>query len=117
MPRAHQKYVEWTPERILHWAEKYGPSVKELVEKLMAARSFPQQAYRSSLGIIQLAKRYGAGRLENACKRALLYRSLSYGSVKRILEKGLDGMKESPAAQPLIQHDNLRGPQYYQSNN
>ena len=115
MPLAHQKYLEWTPERILHWAEKYGPSVKEIVEKLMAARSFPQQAYRSSLGIIQLAKRYGAGRLENACKRALLYRSLSYGSVKRILEKGLDGMKESPAAQPLIQHDNLRGPEYYQS--
>lgn len=104
------------PRRILHWAEKYGSSVKELVEKLMAARSFPQQAYRSSLGIIQLAKRYGAGRLEQACRRALLYRSLSYGSVKRILEKGLDGITESTAAEVLIQHENLRGPQYYQSN-
>lgn len=116
MPPAHQKYVEWTPERILHWAGKYGPSVKELVEKLMAARSFPQQAYRSSLGIIRLAKRYGAGRLENACKRALLYRSLTYGSVKNILMKGLDGLKESPAVQPVTLHENLRGPQYYQSN-
>lgn len=115
MPPSHQKYVEWTPERILHWAEKYGPSVKELVEKLMAARAFPEQAYRSSLGIIRLAKRYGAGRLEKACKRALLYRSLTYTSVKKILEKGLDGLEESPAPQPLILHENLRGPQYYQS--
>ncbi len=115
MPPSHQKYVEWTPGRILHWAGKYGPSVKELVEKLMAARAFPEQAYRSSLGIIRLAHRYGAGRLENACKRALLYRSLTYGSVKNILEKGLDGLEESPAVQPLILHENLRGPQYYQS--
>lgn len=115
MPPSHQKYAEWTPERILHWAEKYGPSVKALVEKLMAARAFPEQAYRSSLGIIRLAHRYGAGRLENACKRAVLYRSLTYGSVKNILVKGLDGIEEFPAAQPLILHENLRGPQYYQS--
>lgn len=115
MPPSHQKYVEWTPERILRWAAKYGPSVKDLVEQLMAARAFPEQAYRSSLGIIRLERRYGAGRLEKACKRALCYRNLTYKGVKNILERGLDEIQELPAPAPAIRHKNLRGPQYYQS--
>jgi len=25
MPKSHQRYLEWTPSRLLHWAEKIGP--------------------------------------------------------------------------------------------
>lgn len=113
MPPSHQKYLEWTPDRILHWAEKYGPSVKELVQKIMASRAFPEQAYRSCLGVIRLANHYSPDRLEGACKRALLYHMLNYRGVKNILEKGLDKKEESFGARVLIRHENLRGPEYY----
>lgn len=113
MPPSHQKHLEWTPERIVQWAAKSGPSVKELVEKIMASRLFPEQAYRSCVGIIRLANRFNAQRLENACRRALAYSSLNYGSVKTILEKGLDHKTEAPAVTPLIRHENVRGPAYY----
>ena len=117
MPPSHQKYTEWTPERILSWAEKDGPSVRELVEKILASRVFPEQAYRSCLGIIRLANRFGAVRLERACQRALAYSSFNYRSVKNILEKGLDRITELPPEQILIRHENLRGPGYYSTPN
>lgn len=114
MSPSHQKYLEWTPERILQWAGKYGPSVKELVEKIMASRAFPEQAYRSCLGIIRLANHYGAQRLEEASKRALLYHMKNYRAVKNILEKGLDKKQDSNPPRVLAPHENLRGPEYYQ---
>jgi transposase len=113
MPPSHQKYLEWTPERILEWARKYGPSVKELIEKIMAARAFPEQAYRSCLGIIRLANHYSPDRLDSACRRALSYHLLNYRGVKNILEKGLDKKEEVQGARVLIRHENLRGPEYY----
>jgi len=113
MPPSHQKYLEWTPERILYWAGKHGPSVRELVEKILASRKFPEQAYRSCLGIVRLAQRSGSERLEHACRRALAYSSLNYRSVKNILQKGLDKITETPPTQAVIQHENLRGATYY----
>jgi len=113
MPPSHQKHLEWTPERILHWAGKHGPAVREMVEKILAARVFPEQAYRSCLGIIRLAPRFGSERLERACRRALDYSSLHYRSVKNILQRGLDRITELPPVRTMIPHENLRGPGYY----
>jgi transposase len=30
-PKSHQKYLQWTPSRLLHWAGKVGPSCAKLV--------------------------------------------------------------------------------------
>ena len=90
MPQAHQKYLEWTPTRILEWASKCGPAVRELTGKIMANRKFPEQAYRSCLGIIRLENHYTAERLDRACRRALDYRLESYQGVKNILLRGLE---------------------------
>lgn len=114
MPPSHQKYLEWTPDRILQYAEKYGQSVKALVQKIMESRKFPQQAYKSCLGIIRLENKYSADRLNLACQRALEYRAYSYNSVVNILQKGLD--KQITLAQAntvVINHENIRGANYY----
>ena len=52
----------------------------ELVEAILAARPHPEQGFRSALGIIRLADRYGTERVEAACARALHLRSYSYRS-------------------------------------
>jgi len=64
MPPAHQKYADWTPERILRWAETMGPHTTQLIDALFASRKYPQQAFRSCLGILRLGQRYGPDRLE-----------------------------------------------------
>ena len=66
MPLAHQKYLEWSPERFVSWAQKTGPHTAQLVQVLLDSRQHPQQAYRSCLGVLRLGSRYGEERLE-AC--------------------------------------------------
>jgi len=118
MPKEHQRYLEWTPSRILNWAGKTGPSTASLAERIMAAKRHPEQGYRACLGLLRLGKTYGAERLETACARALAIGALSYRSVKSILKNGLDSQplpKESePSESTLLQHDNIRGSDYYQ---
>jgi transposase len=115
MPKAHQKYLEWTPSRILDWAGKNGPNTRSLAESIMENRRHPQQGFRSCLGIIRLVKRYSAERVEAACGRALLLKAYNYKSVESILKTNLD-RRELPESstpdQPII-HYNIRGREYY----
>lgn len=69
MPRAHQAYAQWTPQRLIHWAEKTGPATAEVVATILASRAHVQQGFRSCLGIMRLGKSYGDDRLEAACER------------------------------------------------
>ena len=119
MPKQHQDYAEWTPDRLIRWAGKTGEHTERLVEKILESRPHPQQGFRACLGILRLQKPYGPDRLEAACKRALAINSLSYKSVESILKHGLD-QKPLPQKQPekpAIEHTNVRGPQYYQGLN
>lgn len=117
MPKSHQQYLEWTPSRILEWAAKYGPAAKELVERIMKSRKFPEQAYRSCLGIIRLEKHFSAQRIDAACRRALEYRVESYQGVKNILLNNLDSLnsKEENKKAISIQHENIRGAEYFEA--
>jgi transposase len=116
MPPSHQRYIEWTPERIIEWAGKYGPAVKELVEKIIDSKMFPEQAYKRCLGIIRLANRYPHERLNTACERALKYKSFSYRTVDDILKNNADllpDINEQTVTRPPIIHANIRGKQYF----
>ena len=117
MPKAHQKHLEWTPSRITNWAATIGPRTAALVAAIMVERPHPEQGYRSCLGILRLAKRYGDERLEAASARALSASARSYRHVDAILKKGLDRM---PLPEPSVEettiplsHENIRGRDYY----
>jgi transposase len=117
MPKAHQKHLEWTPSRIIHWAASIGPKTQALVEAILAERRHPEQGYRSCLGILRLVKRFGEGRLEAACARAGAVRARSYRHVESILKNGLDRLPspDEPTEEraPLAAHENIRGGGYY----
>lgn len=121
MPISHQKYLEWNPSRIMSWAEKTGPHTKEMVKNILETRKYPEQGYRSCLGLLRLTKTYSAQRMENACKRAVSYHAYSFKSVKLILENNLDkeadlfsGKNDSKLVLPA--HENVRGEDYYGGN-
>jgi len=118
MPKSHQKHLEWTPTRFIHWAESIGPSAGALVTAILDDRPHPEQGYRSCLGILRLAKRYGNARLEAACARAHRAHARSYRHVESILKNGLDRVEDRNAKnktrQPSLPlHENLRGSDYY----
>ncbi len=115
MPESHRRHLEWTPTRIVGWAEATGPQTAALVKAVMEERPHPEQGFRSCLGIMRLGRRFGDERLEAACMRALAIRGLSYRSVESILRTGLD-REALPAPSTAIApraHENVRGPDYY----
>ena len=114
MPKSHQSYLEWTPPRLIRWAEETGPSTARLVAAIMSSRAHPQQGFRACLGVMRLGEKHGTERLEAACRRALAIDGISYTSVQSILKHGLEGepLPEAGHAEP-IDHANVRGAGYY----
>ncbi len=115
MPRPHREYAEWTPQRLVAWANKTGPATAALITHILERRRHPQQGFRSCLGILRLGKHYGDARLEAACLRALRIGATTFKSVESILKHNLDLQPLPDAAQPdlPLAHDNVRGPEYY----
>lgn len=114
MPPAHQYVDGWSPERFLRWAEESGPQTAEFIAVVLDGRRHPQQAYRTCLGILGLAKRYGNNRLEAACRRAQAAGIYSYKGIHNILKNKLDQLEwDHPPATHLPAHANIRGKSYY----
>jgi transposase len=117
MPHAHRAHLEWSPSRLIRWGATIGPETAALVQAILESRPHPEQGYRSCLGLLRLAKRYGAERLNAACARALAAGARSYRHVDSILKHGLDRqgvLLDDPAPRPARVHANVRGPAYYQ---
>lgn len=115
MPPNHKEYVQWDSNRFLAWACKIGDNTRELVQQVLASRKVEQQAYKSCFGLLKLADRYTAFRLENACQKALALRSPSYTTVNNILKNGMDKVDTMPSTKNNIIpiHSHIRGAGYY----
>jgi len=116
MPPEHRRYAEWSPSRFIQWAGNTGTATAEVVERMLASRTYPEQSYRSCLGIMRLSQQYDPSRVEAAAKRALEFNTCSYRSMRSILALGLD-FQAGPEAErqwaPLPLHDNIRGQEFY----
>ena len=114
MPPQHQAMADWSPERFLSWAGEIGNQTQTLIAAVLERRPHPQQAYRSCLGILGLAKKVGNARLEAASQRALAAKLYSYRGVRNILDNQLDKLPlDPPVATPQPPHTNIRGGSYY----
>jgi transposase len=114
MPAAHRAHKQWTPERLIHWGQQIGPKTGEFVTALLERWKHPEHGYRSCLGLLGLAKRYGAPRLEAACAIALNLNAVQYRHVREILASGRDRVQAAETTDWVSPaHDNLRGATYY----
>jgi transposase len=115
MPSSHRRYADWTVDRIRREAVLIGPATAALCEQILEYRSHPEQGFRACLGILRLAKPFGVVRLEAAATRAIEIGTLTYGSVRSILDNKLDrhAAQQRPADGAPILHANIRGPRYY----
>ena len=115
MPKSHQEYLEWNGDRFRKWAAKIGMNTQLVVDALLTTQRVEQQAYRACMGLLKLAEKYSAARLEAACQKALGYTATpSYKSVKNILASGVDSPipleEEKPKSNPYAL---TRGANYY----
>lgn len=79
-------------------ATAVGPATQAVVECLLAHR--PEDRLRSAARLLRMLDRVGPLRLEAACARALRFDDLSYVTIKRILEHGLEAA-DIPEAAPV----------------
>jgi transposase len=115
-PRSHQAHLEWTPLRIVHWAQTIGPHTARLFQRILADKPHHEMGYRSCLGIIRPADQYSPARMEAAAERALLTGACRCQSVKSILKNSLDAIAPAatPPSSPPPSHDNIRGAEYFE---
>ena len=114
MPAEHRFYSAWSPERFLRWAAEMGEQTSELISRALNTGRHPEQAYRTCLGILGLAKRFSAERLEAAARRANAAGIRSYKGMNNILKNQLDQLPlETTPQPPLPAHENIRGKDYY----
>ena len=91
-----------------------GDNVAAFAEVLMRKRRHPEQSYRTCMGVIRLADKFGSDRVDAACKHALQINAYSYRSVHSILKTGIDKRPRSQCQEePAITHPNIRGSQYF----
>ena len=118
MPADHQKYLEWNGDRFRKWAERIGTNTCKVVNAILASQRVEQQSYRSCMGLLKLADKYSAERLEAACRKTLSYTaSPSYKSIKNILAAGQEKieleLQTSDSAATQNKHAITRGADYY----
>ncbi|CAG4929097.1 unnamed protein product, partial [Acidocella sp. C78] len=114
MPSSHRRYGDWTIARIHQEAARLGPSVATLCTLILERRPHPEQGFRACIGILRLARSVGADRLDAAAERALTIGTLTYGSVKSILDNRLERAAGTASPDPTpIRHPNIRGGGYF----
>lgn len=112
----HRYSTERSPAIFLERAADMHEDVKVVIELILQSNKHEDQITRSCEGILSLAKKYGPERLAGACRRAMDFGvHTKFKSIQSILEKNLDGYRESVFAHelPMPRHKNIRGEKYY----
>src|SRR5204863_3415103 len=97
-PRSHQAHLEWTPSRMVHWAQTIGPQTARLFERILAE----QAASGDRLPVLPRhhpARRSVLASTHGSCGgTGGAYSGCRYQSVKSRLKNSLDAIP--PAAPP-----------------
>lgn len=116
LPSSHQFVADWNPAKFTTWAAGISPKVEAYIKKIIESKVYPEQAYRSCVGILSFARKAGNERLIKAVERASHYGVYNYKTIKNIIEGKLDTLtepEESDEQQKLPFHDNTRGAENY----
>ena len=110
MPPSHLAYLDRTQAQLQRRAAAIGQSTAAVIARQITRKAHPEQTYRSSLGILRMAKDYSPAQLEAACGRALQLNILSYRGIRDLITTI---PRPTAAKIPVLAHDNVRGPDYF----
>lgn len=118
MPERHREYEMrkkcYNAAYYLHRASQIGPATKEVIQGVLDSKPFLQQAYKTCAAIIRLATIHSSDRLEKACSMLPVKTSVSYASLKSMLDGKLDTAQCQDASSSYIPHnEDVRGAETY----
>lgn len=90
-----RSYSDWDAGRIRRWADRVGPSCREVVDRVFQRVEYEEQGFNAALAVLRLSHGYSAARLERACSMALAsgVPSPRYKHLKPILETNQDRLE------------------------
>lgn len=113
----HRFVSDWNPEKFISWGNSISPVIGRYMLLVLESYNFPEQAYKSCLGILTLEKKVGRERLIKAVERSIHFGAHGYRTISNILSSGLDKEDfgdETDKGGMLPTHSNIRGPKEYQ---
>ena len=118
MSSAHQKYLEWSPGRIMNWGLTIGKQTSKLLQTIMERKPHPEMGYRSCLGLMRTYEKYkekemSEEQLDEISAYALRYQKFRLKQIKELL-KNPPKEEEDTAVSLLASHENVRGGSYYE---
>lgn len=114
-PPEQAAYMSMTREMLVKTAASIGDAVRDVAARILSDKAV--DGLRPVRGILRLAAHHTALRLERACARALVLDTVSYASIKSILENRLDeeDLPEEPGFPDLqLEFSFTRKPEEYQ---
>jgi len=115
MPDNHQYMRSQNKDSFLRKAQQIGPQTTQFIQAVLKSRAFPEQTYRTCMGVLSLTKTHTPLLLEQACESLLPERVYTYSALKAELYY-LEN-QEPETETPIPGHANIRGPEYYQERN
>jgi transposase len=113
LPSSHRFVSDWNPDKFIDWADHIHPDVKDYIGKVLENKSYPEQTYRSCVGILSFDKKAGRDRLIAACQRAAGYGVYNYKVIEQIITNKLDRLETPKEKTTMPLHKNIRGADYY----
>lgn len=111
IPSSHRYLIGLTPEQFIKWGENINDEVGQYVQKLIASKKHPEQAYKSCQGLQSLSRKLGKQKLIEACRTGLDLKVYNYMFIKNVMEKKQDNTISAMPTLPF--HENIRGPESY----
>lgn len=109
----HQHYLDRSPQYYLHRARERSGQLYSLVKLIFEQNRYPEQLYRTCDGLLNLQKKSKPEAFEKACELAIEHQNYSYRFVLNLLENNMTEHQQTAPEQPLPNHGNIRGKDYY----
>lgn len=119
MSSAHQKYLEWSPGRIMNWGLTIGKHTSKLLQTIMEKKPHPEMGYRSCLGVMRTFEKHkekgmSEEQLDEIAAYALRTQKYRLKQIKTLLLSPPKEQDTDTAVDLLSHHENLRGGSYYE---
>jgi hypothetical protein len=119
MSSAHQKYLEWSPGRIMNWGLTIGEHTSKLLKTIMDRKPHPEMGYRSCLGVMRAYEKakenLSEEQLDVISAYALKSQKFRLQQIKELLNNPPHETDDKETQLfALSSHENIRGSAYYQ---
>ncbi len=107
--------MDWSPEKFLSWAAGIDKVVKQYIQKVLDSKNYPEQAYKSCVGILSIVRKSGKEQLIAACSKGNELGVYNYTFIKKVIENGYaqQSIRDDHKQTALPFHENVRGRDYY----